>query len=374
MDEAALVVAAAAPLEPFAGELEEEAQRAQGFAAAQYAGNTRKAYDRQWRAWCTWCSERHLRPLPSSRTAPAGPVGAPAGHCSASPCAPATDGSCRCFCAPCAWRTALATVCLYLSWLARAHKPATIDQALAAICEGFKLAGYPSPRGDGQVKAVRQGIRKTLGTAQRQKAPLLAAELRAAAPGAGPRRQRGTELGALRDWLLLLLGWYGSLRRSELVAIEVADVRFLQSGLEVLIRRSKTDQEGRGRVIPYPRARREELCPDRVLRGWLAATGITEGPILRSVSRWGRVGLGRLSGQAVAEVVKAIAAASGLDPADFAGHSLRAGGITEMARAGRAEHEIMKISGHVSHAMVQRYIRDADRWRAPPNRDLLEGA
>lgn len=312
-------------------ELAVEADQAKAYAAACYATNTRRAYASRWKGFCRWCVERELEPLPASPDA----------------------------------------VAAHLAWLAQqGRKAATLDQTLVAIGQAHKLAALPSPCEDGRVQAVRKGIRRTIGTAQRQKAPLLGAELREAV--AGPASPRKGELAALRDRALLLLGWYGALRRSELVAIEVPDVRVVPQGLEVRLGRSKTDQEGHGRTIPYPRARTPELCPVHVVRAWLAAAAITEGPVLRQVDRWGRVGVGRLSGASVARIVKAYAVAAGLDAELFAGHSLRAGLVTEAARSGRSEAAIMRITGHQSSAMVRRYIRDADLHRNVASAGLLD--
>jgi site-specific recombinase XerD len=160
-------------------------------------------------------------------------------------------------------------------------------------------------------------------------------------------------LAGVRDRALLLLGFAGAFRRSELVALDVADLSFTARGVEVTIRRSKTDQEGAGRVVAIPLGSQAETCPVRSLRAWLEAAGIEAGSIFRAVNRWGRVG-GRLADRDVACTVKRAAERAGLDPAAFSGHSLRAGLATSAALAGKSDRAIMATTGHKSRAMVDR--------------------
>ncbi len=163
----------------------------------------------------------------------------------------------------------------------------------------------------------------------------------------------------VRDRALLLVGFAGAFRRSELVSLDVADLSFTSDGLEVTLKRSKTDQEGQGRRIGIPFGSSPHTCPVRSLRAWLDGAGIADGPVFRDVSRRGRVGAVRLSDKAVARLVKRAARAAGLDPARFSGHSLRAGLATSAAKAGKTERAIMAQTGHKSEKMVRRYIRDA---------------
>lgn len=321
-----------APSAELAVGLAQAADDARAFASAAFAENTRIAYAGQWARFEAWCRAHELAALPAAPE----------------------------------------TVALYLASLARRGlKAASIRLATVAIGQAHVFAGQPSPRHDKAVVAVLAGIRRTLGTAQRGKAPMLGSALKPALE-ALPAGAGG--LSGLRDRALLLLGWHASSRRSELVGFDVAHVRVVPQGLELLVARSKTDQEGKGRWLPVPRAANEGLCPQRVLLGWLAAAGITEGPLFRPIDRWGKVAPRRLSGRAVAEVVKRAAALAGLDPKDFAGHSLRAGFVTDAARQGRAELAIMQITGHVSVDMLRRYFREANLWRNVASAGLLEGS
>jgi integrase len=204
---------------------------------------------------------------------------------------------------------------------------------------------------------VIAGIRRAKGTAARAKAPALTGDVRAMVAAAAPGL-----LGA-RDRALLLLGFAGAFRRSELTSLNHQDLAFTPDGLVVLLRRCKTDQEAQGRKIGIPYGSNPETCPVRAVQAWLAASGITSGPIFRHVDRHGKLRAGRLSGYAVALVVKRHAEAAGLDAAKFAGHSLRAGLATSAAIGGASERAIMAQTGHRSVNMVRRYIRDGNLFR-----------
>ena len=167
----------------------------------------------------------------------------------------------------------------------------------------------------------------------------------------------------VRDRALLLVGFAGAFRRSELVSLNVRDLKFTNDGLTVTLRRSKTDQEGSGRKVGIPYGSSPETCPVRSLRAWLEASGIESGPVFRPINRHGQIRPSRLSDRAVALIVKRAAEAAGKDPAEFAGHSLRSGLATAAAIGGASERAIMKQTGHRSTAMVRRYIRDGSLFR-----------
>jgi len=161
-----------------------------------------------------------------------------------------------------------------------------------------------------------------------------------------------------RDKALLLIGFAGAFRRSELVALTVEDVEHVKQGIVIHLRRSKTDQAGEGRKIAIPYAR-GAVCPVHALQEWLQISGITSGLIFRGVTRHGHISEFGLSPQSVALVVKERAAAVGLDATQYAGHSLRAGLVTSAAQAGISSWKIRQQTGHKSETMLLRYIRDA---------------
>jgi integrase len=249
------------------------------------------------------------------------------------------------------------TVAFYVADLAKVAKPATIDARLAAISAAHRAAGHDSPTKEEAVRLVRRGVRRTLGTAQRQVRPVTVPELRTMLEGLG------TDPAGCRDRALLLLGFAGALRRSELVGLDMADVTEGTDGLTVRLRRSKTDQEGAGRTVGIPFGSNPVTCPVRAWRAWLELSSITEGAAFRPVDRHGHIGATRLSPPAVALVLKRHAARAGLDPDEVAGHSLRAGLATSAAAAGVPERVIAEQTGHKGTAMLRRYIREGSLFR-----------
>jgi integrase len=290
---------------------------ARDFVAASRAENTTRAYRTGWAQFTAWCDKHGVVALPAGAE----------------------------------------TVALYVADLAKDAKPATIDLRLAGISAAHRAAGYDSPTKAEAVRLVRRGVRRTLGTAQRRVRPVTVPELRTMVGGLG------TDSAGCRDRALLLLGFAGALRRSELVGLDVADITEGTDGLTVRLRRSKTDQEGAGRTVGVPYGSNPVTCPVRAWRAWLELSGITEGPAFRSVDRHGRIGTTRLSPQAVALVLKRHAARAGIDPGEVAGHSLRAGLATSAAEAGVPERVIAATTGHKGTAMLRRYIREGSLFR-----------
>jgi integrase len=207
------------------------------------------------------------------------------------------------------------------------------------------------------VRNTLKGIKRTLGTAAAQKTPALTDDIQAMVDATD-----GSLIG-VRDRALILLGFAGAFRRAELVGLGVEDCAFGKDGLTVTLRRSKTDQQGAGRKIGIPYGSNPETCPVRIVQSWLEQAGITAGPLFRSINRHGQVQPGRLAGIAVARVVKKLAEGVGLDPAKYAGHSLRAGHATSAAIGGASERSIMNQTGHRSVQTARRYIRDGNLFR-----------
>lgn len=246
------------------------------------------------------------------------------------------------------------TVAFYLTSLAQSgRKPSGIDRALAAISEAHKAAGLISPRTTAVVQQVRRGIRRTHGTAPTQKAPVMLTAL-AAMCAAFPDNLLGC-----RNRALLRLGFASALRRTELVSLAVADLAFTPEGLVITVRRSKTDQEAEGRQIAIPGAQGRTWI---AVRAWLDASKLADGPLFRGINRHGRLTGHALAGTDVGRIVKQAALAIDLDPANFSGHSLRAGFATAAAKAGASERSIMRQTGHHSAQMVRRYIRSAEMF------------
>jgi integrase len=239
----------------------------------------------------------------------------------------------------------------YLADHAASLSMATLARRLVTIGNAHTTRGLPSPVNSELVRLTFRGIRHRHGLRQRQVAPVMRRDLLAMIGCLDE------SLSAKRDRALLLIGFAGAFRRSEIVSILFKDVQRVPEGIVITLRRSKTDQEGKGRQVGIPNGT-GQLCPVRALDEWLRASGISAGPIFRPVNRHGQLGRGALCGQAVALIVKERAGAAGLDPRLYSGHSLRAGLVTSAAAAGVASWKIREQTGHASDAMLQRYIRD----------------
>lgn len=293
-------------------------EAAQTYVAHAKASNTLRAYRADWQDFVTWCDAHGVQPLPALPE----------------------------------------TVALYLSDLAASgKKTSTLQRRISSISQAHQAAGYESPTRSSKVRSVMAGIRRVHGSAEEGKAPVLVDDLRRMVA------QLPDTLLGVRDRAILLLGFAGAFRRSELVSLDVEDLEFAREGLIVTLRRSKTDQEGRGSKIGIPFGSNPETCPVRAVEAWLEASGITEGALFRPINRHGQLQPARLSGEGVAIVVKRWAGAAGLDPEKFGGHSLRAGLATSAAVAGVSERAIMNQTRHRSVNMVRRYIRDGSLFR-----------
>ncbi|HEY7243375.1 MAG TPA: site-specific integrase [Xanthobacteraceae bacterium] len=305
--------------------LRPELEDAAAYARAEKAEATRRAYNSDFAAFRAWCEAKDLIPLP-------------------------------------AWPE---TVAAFLAAEAkRGVKASTIGRRVAAIRYAHKLAGHEPPTNCEAVKATVRGIRRSIGTAKVRKAPVMAEMARAMASST-PETLKG-----LRDRALLLLGFAGAFRRSELVALDVADLEETDDGIRVTIRRSKTDQEGHGETIAVIRGS-GATCPVKAIKAWRKAAGIAEGPLFRAVAKGGRVNGKRLSDRCVAEIVKAGVGRLGLNAADYSGHSLRSGFLTSAARRGASVFKMRDVSRHKSMDVLQGYVRDAELFKDHAGAGLL---
>jgi integrase len=277
--------------------------------ATSSPANTRLALDGDWRHFEAWCSTARRRALPASAE----------------------------------------TAELYAVHCAEklGHRTGTIERRLWAVARIHKGAGHPSPLRD-RVRAVLSGLARERGREQRAKAAITVAELRKMVATLSGRTFAGA-----RDRALLLVGFSTGLRSAELAALDVSDVRVLKRGAEVRVGRGKSDQEGRGRTIGVVRGS-GSLDAVGALECWLRRRGRAPGPLFGVSAKW------------VWCVVKAGAAAAGLDPRRYGAHSLRAGMITALDEAGVSLPAIMARSGHRSFDVVARYVRRRDAFTADP--------
>ncbi len=301
-------------------ELQSIADKAKLFAASSKSEATKKAYRADFKHFSEWCIGHSLNPLPARPE----------------------------------------TVAFYITTLAdQEFATSTIERRLVAISQAHKLTGHQTPTTAQSVREVWKGIRREQGTAQISKRPLLTVELRRIIQQLTPHR-----LIDVRDAALLLIGFAGGLRRSELVGLDLGDIEERVRGLVLEIRRSKTDQEGEGQKVGIPCGRNEETCPVRRLQTWIQRAEIDSGPIFRLVLKGGGIRPKRLSGRGVNLVVKKHVETIGLNPAKYGAHSLRSGFATEAAKNGASEREIMRQTRHRSREVVRRYIKDGGIFRS----------
>ena len=307
-----------------------EVEAAASYAEDSLAHNTRVTYASAWRKWAAFCTDRGFGPY--------GPRG---------------------------------QVAIYLAWLADSGaKVSTVSIALCAICKAYEMRDLPSPREDRAVKLVYQGIRRRVGIAPEQVEAVLPHHLRSMVDGL-PEPLDKHRLRSLRNRAMLTLGWASGMRRSEIVALQVSDVREVPEGLTVTIRRSKTDQEGRGRLVAVPYGAWLQTCPVRSLKAWLEAADIKDGPLFRSVSPDGMgVREWALTDRQLANVVKQTARRAGVE-GRFAGHSLRAGLVTSAVRANKPIKSIQAVTGHKTLEVLYRYVREQEMFRDNPAAGLI---
>lgn len=234
-----------------------------------------------------------------------------------------------------------------------------IQVTLAAISYHHRMRKMDDPTQDPRVTVIMRGIRRQRKTRPGQKEPITREFL-----GEILLRLQEDMLVNIRDRALLLLGYAGAFRQSELTSLDVSDVQLRLDEMIVTLRKSKTDQEGRGIVKRIPRvAATPKMCPVNALEQWLAALAadshgeITGGPLFRKIDRWGHAAQSRMNPRSVAFIVKRDLPLSA-DSAQFGGHSLRAGFVTQAAQDGTPEYEIQEVTKHKSADMLRRYIRD----------------
>jgi len=304
--------------------LRAEAEAAATFAREQHAAATRKAYASDFLIFERWCAERGLSALPALA----------------------------------------ATVATFIAAQARGGaKPSTLSRRVAAIRYIHAAGGHLSPTVGEAVKATLKGIRRAFGVAPHRKAPATAERLLQMVSFTP------CTLSGARDRALLLLGFAGAFRRSELAALEVSDLDFVPEGLRLRIRRSKTDQEGAGQEIAIVRG--ASACPVEAVRAWLSAAGIAEGPVFRRVAKGGRVLSAALTPHSIGLIVKRYAARAGFSAADFGAHSLRAGFLTSAAMRGASIFKMMDVSRHKSVDTLRGYVRDAEAFKDHAGAGLL---
>jgi site-specific recombinase XerD len=287
--------------------------KAKEYIAQSKASNTVKSYRADWKDFTNYCNTVGCQSLPANEV----------------------------------------TIVNYIAVLADNHKASTIQRKVSAISQAHKAAGFDTPTQTFAVKAIMAGIRRNKGTMADKKQAAVIDDIRMMVNTLDDR------LISIRDRALLLIGFAGAFRRSELAGLTMDNIEFNRNGVTITLVHSKTDQEGAGYKKGIPYGSNPATCPVRALQDWLEAANITEGAIFRSMNRHGQVQDSAMSDKAVALIVKRTAEAAGLDSSKYSGHSLRSGFITTAAANGTNERNIMKQSGHKSIAVMRGYIHDA---------------
>lgn len=297
-------------------------EAAQKYFAKAKSDNTRLAYTRHWAEFAEYCRWRRRRPLPADAKAVVG----------------------------------------YLSYVADAGaSPPTLRQKLAAITWVHKMKKLPPPSTFVEVVTLMEGVVRDKAHRPHKGKPLMRDELRKLVQAVDAPHPAD-----VRDRALLIVGYFGLLRRSELVAIEVSHVKFApgDADMTITLPQSKTDQAKKGAALPYPRldAASADVCPVRAMRAWLDVLrdnfGVTKGYVFRKIDQWGNLGKEALTGQVVNLLVKRLAGAAGIDPEAISAHSALRAGMATQLDADRVPFRLIKDAGRwKSDAVASGYIR-----------------
>ena len=238
---------------------------------------------------------------------------------------------------------------LYLTQLSSTSKYSTLKRRIASIGILHKLKGHYLDTKHPIIVENLMGIKRKFGINQKGKKPLLINDLKLIINVL--HNIKGNISKRLRDKAILLIGFSGGFRRSELVNIDYEDLEFVNEGVKIFIKRSKTDQSGEGSIKAIPYFDNEIYCPVKTLKKWLSEEKIKTGKIFN------------VSDKTIALIIKKYSNLAGFDSNKYAGHSLRSGFATSAAEAGAEERSIMNMTGHKSTEMVRRYIKEANLFK-----------
>jgi integrase len=312
-------------------ELEDLMEEALDYHDSALSESTRRAYERGWGDFAEFCASHDLPALPSTEEA----------------------------------------VALFLTERARRLSTSTLNQRLAAIQHVHDQRGEDSPTRSKSVRDVMRGIRRDKDETPRQAKPLLTEDVKAMAEALQTDAEhRPARLRALRNRALILIGFAGAFRRSELAALQREDIEERKDGLLIRLPESKTDQEGEGQLVAIRRVG-GECCPVAALKQWTEAAGIEGGPLFRGVRQDGRLRPSAVTGKTVGNVVREAAEAAGLpDTERITGHSLRAGHITQASKNDVPDGIIQAHSRHKSDRAFREYVRPQNLMENSPSAEL----
>jgi len=238
---------------------------------------------------------------------------------------------------------------IYLTHLATSSKFSTLKRRIASISVIHKMKGHYLDTKHPVIMENLHGIKRLTGTNQKAKKPILINDLKSIINKIDELNQPDKK--KIRDKAIILIGFSGGFRRSELVNIEFEDLEFVSEGVKIFVKRSKTDQSGEGMIKAIPYFENKFFCPVRKLKDWIDFSEIKTGKIFD------------ISDKSVALIIKKYVSLSGLDASRYAGHSLRSGFATSTAESGAEERNIMAMTGHKTTQMVRRYIQEANLFK-----------
>jgi site-specific recombinase XerD len=319
-------LAAAPPTLPSVA-IQEAAADAEVFATASRAASTWRAYESDWRIFNRWCQAMDLAPLPA----------------------------------------APATVAMFLAAEAkRGTAPSTLNRRLSAIRLMHLGARAVSPHNAVEIQEVMRGIRRLSTRGVVKKEAAVDEQIKRMVDTCNAATYQGK-----RDRALLLLGFAGALRRSELVALNVAHLKVSDEGFVVTVAKSKTDQEGEGQTIAIPRVPDSPYCPVQAVLDWMTTAGIEQEALFRRVTKGNKLTQDRLTDQSVARVIKRLAARAGLMASQYAGHSLRSGFLTSAAQQRASIFKMEAQSRHKSLDVLSGCVRAHELFEDHAGEGLL---
>ena len=285
------------------------------------ANNTLRAYKSDFKDFCVFCVKHGLNSLPSEPK----------------------------------------VVSIYLTHLSKTSKISTLRRRLVSISMVHKLKGHYLDTKHPIIIENLMGIRRIKGSIQKGKKPILINDLKLIINIIN--QQKIDDIKKSRDKTIILLGFGGGFRRTELISIDYEDLEFVPEGVKIIIKRSKTDQFGEGMVKGLPYFKNEIYCPVVNLKKWLKLSNIKKGPIFRRFAKGLSLTNNRLTDQSVVLLIKNYLSLAGIENSNYSGHSLRSGFATVAAESGADERSIMAMTGHKTTQMVRRYIREANLFK-----------
>ena len=253
-------------------------------------------------------------------------------------------------------------VSLYLTYLStKEAKISTLKRRLVSIGVIHRLKGYYLDTKHPSIIENIMGIKRRKGSIQKGKKPILISHLKKLINVID--EQMNEDIKKLRDRSIILIGFSGGFRRNEIVSLDYDDLDFVEEGLKIQIRRSKTDQFGEGLVKALPYFNNTKYCPVISLKKWIEISRINSGPLFKRFLKGSKLSENRLTDQTVALLIKEYLRLAGIDDKNYSGHSLRSGFATSAAESGAEERSIMAMTGHKSAEMVRRYIKEADLFK-----------